>query len=193
MNNKFLRVAKLWLSFATLSAVIFGTMYLGLQQCIRLGANITPMECAVNMKDQLETNLSPGQAITGLPTVNIAHSLSSFVIIYDKSGHAVAGSGKLNGKFPALPEGVFKAADAKKENRISWQPQTGLRFATVILPYSSSAGDGYILSGHSLQEYEHLISLLSNILFFGWILTLAISYLFIYLITTGNKHEELSK
>ena len=68
------------------------------------------------------------------------------------------------------------------EDRVTWQPQDGLRFATVAI----KTGDNYIVAGHSLQEPERLIGIIGNIVFFAWLacavfssIALGIVYIFI--------------
>ena len=86
----------------------------------------------------------------GVP-VDIAGSLAPFMTIYDDSGVPIASSGHLDGALPRLPQGVLDYARAHGENRVTWQPLTGVRVAAVVTRYSGQAS-GFVLAGRSLRE-----------------------------------------
>ncbi|MDR3587215.1 MAG: hypothetical protein P4L59_18160 [Desulfosporosinus sp.] len=66
--------------------------------------------------------------------------------------------------------------------KVTWQPQTGLRYATVAIKTNS----GYIVAGRSLSEPEKLIDNIGKLVFEAWlacaifsIIALVIIYAFI--------------
>jgi len=76
-------------------------------------------------------------------------------MIYDDSGKNIITTAQLNGQTPDLPKDIFdKLKSTKAETRFTWEPKTGVRVATVILPYSSTNSNGYVLVGRSLREIE---------------------------------------
>ena len=128
--------------------VIFGTIYIVVQQQLRMVANDPQIQLAEDGAALLASGTGPGSIATG--NVIIGKSLAPFVIVYDKSGHVVAGNGYLDGRVPTIPFGVLQAANNKQYNAVTWQPQDGIRIATVNV----KAGDYYVLSGRSLAEVE---------------------------------------
>jgi hypothetical protein len=82
--------------------------------------------------------------------INISASLAPFVVIYDADGNPMAGTGKLDNALPILPDGVLAYAKEHGQNRLTWQPRSDTRIATVILPYDK----GFVLAGRNIREVE---------------------------------------
>lgn len=109
-------------------------------------------------------------------SIDMAHSLSPFLIAYDAQGKPVASQGKLNGKIPAPPKGVFENVRAKGEERISWEPQPGVRFAAVVLhvPAANNVKEGFVLAGRSLREVEIREKQLGDLAFLNWLVMMGL-------------------
>ncbi len=82
--------------------------------------------------------------------MDLATSLAPFLVIYDRSGGVLATDGTLDGHDPVPPLGVLDHARADPPNILTWQPRTGVRIATVSVPWSG----GTVLAGRSLREVE---------------------------------------
>jgi hypothetical protein len=82
--------------------------------------------------------------------VEISESLAPFLMIFDESGKTLASSANLNGVLPAYPVGVLDYARQNGQNRVTWQPEAGVRMATVIVSYNK----GFVMAGRSLMEVE---------------------------------------
>ncbi len=152
--------------------VIFGTIYAVGQQILRLSANYPQIQIAQDSALQLENGAVPA-VIVSASTVNIADSLAPFSIIYDSNLNPLASSAILNGKVPMLPKGVFENAKARGENRITWQPQAGVRIAAVITYYEKGGVSGYVASGRSLREVEKLEDWVFDLAAWGWFISFA--------------------
>lgn len=140
-------VAMIFISFTC------ATVYLVDQQLMRQGANEEPLRLA---QDTI-LNLEKGQTIkSAVPAdkVDISKSLSPFVMVYDADKKLVAASGTGVNSLPTYPSGVLANTAAKGETRVTWQPQNGLRFATVAVQYSK----GFVVGARSLQETENRIA-----------------------------------
>ena len=103
-------------------------------------------------------------------------------MIFDKDKNLIATSAMMGNIEPVYPKGVLNYADRIGEERVTWQPQVGLRFATVVI----KTGDNYIVAGRSLKEPERLIDIIGNLVFFAWLacavfssIALGIVYIFI--------------
>jgi hypothetical protein len=146
-----------------LLTIIFGTAYGIGQQILRLSANDPQIQLAHEVATQLDQGV-PAENVTGAYKVNIEQSLASFVVVYDKNGNPIAGSGYLDGARPKVPLGVLKASEKQSDNRVTWQPKNNVRIASV----SVSSKNNYVLAGRSLQETEAREQKLFQIAFGGW-------------------------
>lgn len=138
-----------WAAGLATLVVIFGTIYGVAQQVQRNDANYPQIQLAEDAAAALNGGAKPA-ALTSPGRVNLAASLAPFLIIYDRSGQPVAGTGYLAGRLPRLPYGVLTSARGLSYNYVTWQPRADLRFAIV----SVAANNYYVASGRSLTEVE---------------------------------------
>ena len=139
----------LWLTAAIVLVIIFGTIYVTVQQSQRLDANWPQIQIAEDAAAALNGGATPQSLTAGKVSMNT--SLAPFTIIYDKSGNVVSGGGYLNGHIPQAPIGSLQAASGQSYNFVSWQPQSGIRIAAITV----AANKYYVLSGRSLKEIEN--------------------------------------
>jgi hypothetical protein len=171
MNKFILLTVKLFIPLAFAVTALAGLVYVAIQQNFRMNANDPQIQIAEDFAVQLG-------ASQNLPVLNpnlmvdIATSLSPFVVIYDDAGKVLTGSGKLNGQYPALPPGVLDYVKKSGEDRLTWQPWPDVRAALVVTRFSG-AHSGYVAVGRSLREVEKRISRLGWMVLAGWAATLA--------------------
>ena len=91
------------------------------------------------------------------------------MIVYDDQNRILQSTGILNGLPPALPRGVFNYVLNHGEDRVTWQPQKGVRLAAVIVRVQGHA-TGYVLVGRSLAEVEKREDVLFLQFFIAWLL-----------------------
>jgi len=140
---------KYWLPLAAALTAVFAFIYLSVQQDLRMGLN----DPQIQMAEDAASNLNAGASVESVvPTnkVDIAESLAPFVIIFDDSGKVLASSATLHGVIPAYPAGVLDYVRQKGQDRVTWQPEAGVRMATVVEPYKH----GFVMAGRSLIEVE---------------------------------------
>jgi hypothetical protein len=144
-----------WLVGAFVLTAVIAAIYFAAQNLERAGAD-----------DAAERLAS--QVLTGPPAdparVDLATSLAPFWIVYDKHGEPTEGNAYLDGSLAQLPKGVIGAAITRGDNRVTWEPSDGLRFATVEL----HDGDRVIVAGQSLAPTERRIDNLGLLLLLGW-------------------------
>jgi len=128
--------------------VVFGTIYATVQQSQRNNANSPQIQISQDAAADLNGGDSP-LVLLGR-NVDMKTSLAPFIIIYDKAGNVVNGSGYLNGKIPKAPIGVLTDSKGKDYNAVTWEPQDGVHVASVTV----AAKNYYVLSGRSLTEVE---------------------------------------
>jgi hypothetical protein len=132
--------------------ILSGLVYLAVQQDIRIGGNDPQIQLAEDAATSIGNGTTPQLAIPS-SKVNVDKSLAPFMIIYDDKGNVLASSALLDGKTPALPSGVFESVRASGEARFTWQPQVGVRLASVVTRFSQRA-KGFVLAGRNMREIE---------------------------------------
>ena len=160
-----------WLPTAILVTVLAGLVYVTAQQSLRQTANDRPQQLAEDVTAQLMN----GNSLPAAATVNVGTSLAPFFVVYDANGQAIGGTGILNGSLATPPAGVFVAAKTNSIDRVTWQPQPGVRIASVTI-YHDGATPGYVLAGQSLRLTEQHEDQALNLSMLGWFVALIGSF-----------------
>ncbi len=157
-NQKTLSVTALvWVPLSIIYIVGIGFTYIATQQNYRQSLN----DPQVQVTEEAAAMIKSGQATSALvPTerIDIANSLSPFIIFYADNYKVIDGSGTLHNAIPTPPTGVFRYVDQHGENRVTWQPQKNIRIAAVI----RKTTNGYVLAGRSMREGEAKITMLAS-------------------------------
>ncbi len=163
-------ILKNMIPLAVVITLLSGLVYIVQQQGLRMNAN----DPQIQMAEDVAAALARGQAVDAMvpaSKVDIAQSLAPYVVVFDDSGHAIASSGLLHDQFPALPSGVFDYVRQRGEDRITWQPEPGVRSATVVTRYGG-AHPGFVMVGRSLRLVEERVDQLGLLVGLGWLGTL---------------------
>lgn len=158
---------KYWLGASIIITTLCLFTYIAVQQAIRLSAN----DPQVQMAEDTATKLASGQSAQDImpkENVDIATSLATYIIIFDANGKLVASSAQLNGQTPTIPSGIFDSVRKNGEDRITWQPQNGVRSAIVVTQFKGS-NTGFVLAGRSLRETEKLEDTIFSLFTFNWL------------------------
>lgn len=142
---------RIFVPLALTGALLICVTYAVGQQLLRQGANEPQLGLAEDLASTLADN--PAGPSTLTPSVDIGASLSPYLVVYDAYGTPVTGTGTLHGALPTLPAGVFDVVRGKGQDRITWQPESGVREAVVVVPVSGGAG-GFVMGGRSLAYVE---------------------------------------
>ena len=189
MNNLFLRILRQWIPLAVgISAITF-IIYLTIQQDIRIGAN----DPQIQMAEDAASALNEGHSIPLSGKIDILKSLAPFTIMYDKNGNVIRSNAVLNGKTPSIPKGVLTGTVRDSmgttqlgENRVTWQPQDGVRLATVVVAYNK----GYIVVGRNMREVEIREDQELKIVLLGWLIALVATFSSVYVMQTFMKGKK---
>lgn len=183
------RITLKWIPIAVTVTIIYGVFYGTWQQMLRQGANSPQLQVAEDTAHAIESGKDPSTFVVG-DTIKMEESLSQFIIVYDDEGRVIASSGSLHGKTPVPPSGVFTYTRDNIEDRLTWEPEAGARFAAVLRRYEGK-NPGFVLVARSLRETEKRIAALSGLLFFAWIFTLFASYLSIRIARKSNRYRSV--
>lgn len=176
LRDTFARPAVIFnaLILALLSTGLAIALYTIPQQVLRQGANDPQIALAGDLVARLEQGVAPADAVSPA-SVDMARSLSPFVIVYDDQGRPLASQAKLDGTIPTPPAGVFDFVRQHGEERLSWQPvlgrQHGVRIAAVVQKVQSMNGTpgGFVLAGRNMREVESRIAQVSQMASLTWI------------------------
>jgi hypothetical protein len=157
-----------WLVPVVVTTILFGTIYLVTTQLDRLSANDAPLRLA----SQVATELREGQTTTldAQPHVDLERSLAPFVVVENAQGAVTDGSGFLNGSLVSLPTGVLTTTAKNGRDDVTWQPRSGLRFATVTL----KVGDQFVSAGQSLAPEDGRDGAFQLLVGAGWLLAVLV-------------------
>jgi hypothetical protein len=121
------------------------------QQILRRAADRQPAHLAETIARTSPEDPSAAAALAA-PKQEIASegwlkSATPIVLLYDPAGQPIAGNAILHGTLPRLPHGVFNTIRDRREFRVTWQPNVGIRVALTgnLLP-----SGGYVVAGQSL-------------------------------------------
>jgi hypothetical protein len=151
-------IIKKWLPFAIVTAGLCALIYLTVQQSLRMGAN----DPQIQMAEDAASSLNAGaivESVVPSTKMEIADSLAPFVVVFDSSGKVLASSATLHGTIPDYPVGIFDYVKKNGQDRVTWQPEPGMRLATVVVPYEK----GFVMAGRSLTEVEKRESQVENL------------------------------
>ena len=86
-----------------------------------------------------------------------------------------------HGQPPSLPGGVLDYVRQRGEDRLSWQPEPGTRYAAVV-ERVTAAQPGFVLVARSLRETERRIGVVQSLALVGWLALLAASLVAVVLV-----------
>jgi hypothetical protein len=169
--NRPLRIFLHWLPLGAAVTLIFFAMYVAVQQVFRMMADEPQAQMAHDAALRLAAG-SDAQAEVGTQPVEISSMLGAYLIVFNAQNQVIASGAQLHGQAPAVPPGVLDAARQKGENRVTWQPEPGVRSATV----EAAVGDGrVVLAGRSLKESEAHTGQMGVMLLAGWLVTMVVT------------------
>lgn len=163
-------ILKHWFPIAVAITLILGITFTVGQQVLRMSVN----DPQIQMAEDTATALTNGQSIDSVvpsTKVDIAMSLAPYVVVFDDSGKAIASSGLLHNQLPTLPPGVFDYVRQRGQDRITWQPEPGVRSAVIVTRYTGQK-PGFVMAGRSMRESEARADQLLLMVTLGGIATL---------------------
>lgn len=184
-----LRVVVTWIPLAIVITALCGLTYLVGQQIYRISANDPQIQMAQDAAVAIFNGATPTSVVPS-ESVDVSASLAPFLIVYDRKGIPIAGTGMLENTLPQPPLGVLQAAaQTPQGNAVTWEPRPGLRIASVSMAVDQNrrsdvavGGTFYVLSGRNLREVEIRENNLLKIAELAWIVTIVVSLLAVMLL-----------
>lgn len=164
------RIITRWVQLAALATALCMVVYLAVQQTGRQIANDPQIQIARDAGTAL-ANGQPASSIIPPTTVDLSHSLSPWVTVVDEKGNIVASSARLHQQPRTVPAGILENARSNGEWRVTWQPEPGVRMATITV-HNPGPGGGFVVVGRSLEESEARTSAYGKLIFAGWLATI---------------------
>jgi hypothetical protein len=164
------RIITRWLQLSALATAMCMLVYLAVQQTGRQIANDPQIQVARDAA----TALANGQPLTSIvpsSSVDLSKSLSPWVTVTDDQGKIIASSARLHGQPRTVPKGILDNARSNGEWRITWQPEAGVRMATITV-HNRGPGGGFVVVGRSLLESETRTAIYGKMILLAWGATL---------------------
>ena len=180
------RAIAIWVPIAVATTGVAAIVYGAVQQNLRLTADDQPVALALRTAAQLDAGTPPTAAVPA-GQVDLATTLDPFVLIFDDTGQLVASSATLHGRGVIYPTGVLDTVRTRGENRVTWQPEPGVRAATVAVPWDG----GFVVAGRSLRLTEQHIDQVGLVVAAGWMATLVLVAGAALLTSTMNPPPDL--
>ena len=166
------RVFRQWLPIAVAVTAVSGLTYLAVQQGYRNGLDDPQVQLAQDGAARLGAGAAPASVVTS-PNVDAANSLAPFVAVFGADDALLASNFTIDSMLPKPPGGVLATARSAGRDRVTWQPRTGVRIASV----SVATKDGrVVLAGRNMSEVEARIDNLTTIVALGWAVALAVIF-----------------
>jgi len=174
-----------WALLAGFATALLLVAYAIVQQDYRESLNDPQIQMAEDAAARLEAGAVPADIVPhGTPLISVRDSLAPWLAVYDANGQVLESSGELDGAPPRLPAGVFDPAawhaliighhlnnSPVGQDRFTWQPEPGVRQAVVLV----ATGDQkyFVAAGRNMREVEQRIEHEGELVFAGWLATLA--------------------
>jgi hypothetical protein len=158
---------RVWLPIAIAATFLAGTADVIGQQILRQGANDPQVQIAEDAAARVQAGTPPADVVPAGQT-EISTSLAPWVIVYGPDRKVVASSATLHGKSADYPTSVLDNAPPGGRDAITWQPEPGVRAATVVIGFKG----GWVVAGRSLRLVEQRVDLLLQLALVGWLLAL---------------------
>lgn len=163
---------RIWLAVIGAATIVLAAAYAMVQQSTRLAANDMPATTAELIKRDLESGANPAEVVPPVKT-KLGSDSSVFAVITDESQHVVASSAELSGQTPLPPKNVFEQVKKEGSDTFTWQPNSNIRMATVVVPYNSDQQKGFVITGQSLEPVEERVKTYTVLALAAWVAMVA--------------------
>jgi len=176
----------IWVLLMLAGIFTAGCTYVAFQQTQRDAANQPAAQIAKQVAWEIDGNMTFEQTWnqlmgrdsqttdtlfkTNLQESDMTQTLTPVVMIYDQKGNMVYTSTTPWADYWKLPSGVLNNIAKTGEDRVTWQPEKGQRFALVGVkahPMNNSDEIYYVVGAYSLSESEKNVDKFAKMLLIG--------------------------
>ena len=163
--------------------MMYAFIYFLMLHHIRASADELPLRITELLINRIEEQARPiPQSFSEFERVDMQRNQDPITMTYDSAGVMQTTNAWLHGSCPSLPRGSLYYARKNSENRLTWQPEKGVRYAMVIVPFDYYGKKGFVAGGASLKEPEKRIASVQ------WLTIIAATItIFIFLVATFIK------
>ncbi len=154
------------LSLGLILTFMGGAAAVTMQQMLRRGADHPQIEMGRRYAHAIAAGQKPADLLPA-SRIDLQNSLEPFAIFYTENGVPIASTASLNNAVPAPPAGTFDYARKYQLDSITWQPQPGVRIASV-LRHVDGPNPCFVLTGRSLFLVEQQEDALRRGTFITW-------------------------
>jgi hypothetical protein len=172
MALPFRRILVRWLELSSVATALCLLLYLVFQHTWREGANSPQVQMARDAAARLATGHASPASVVPPGRVDYSTSLVPFLMVVSNDGVVLASSGTLRAETRTVPSGALDHVRSAGESRLTWQPEPGVRLATVIERYDG-APPGFVVAGRSLSDTQEQIGRIGRLILVGWLGMLA--------------------
>ena len=176
-----------WLPIAAVATVLCMLTYATVQQSYRSGANDPQIQMAEDAS-RLLAGGATAESIVPAARDDLGDGLAPFLVVYDSQRRPIAGSATLHGAQLTPPAGVFDFVSVHGEERVTLQPEHGVRLAAVIRRTSGPTA-GFVLAARSLREVENRELSLRTMCAVALLVALGGSLMLAWLLQLGGGRE----
>lgn len=173
MQKLLLRCVISFLPFAVCITLLSALIYFSSQQVIRLSANEMPSLSVDTALARISIGQQLGTILPNIP-IELSKPFGFFFSAYNEQKVLTIAQTTVHGAPVSVPSGVLDYAKSHGKDRVTWQPETGIRLATVVVyePRTKT----YLVAGRDLTDYEHRIQTLGLQILFGWGITMIATF-----------------
>lgn len=170
-----------WWAYAALAVTcVLGIAYVVVQQNYRTGLDDPQIQMAEDGALVLAHGGVPADVVPHGTTFDAEASLAPWIAVFDQNGIPLESTASIGSEALQLPKGLFDTStwlkgkmytqNGMRETRITWQPNSDTRQAVVLVQTT----DGhFVAAGRNMREVEQRIEHEGEIIFAGWLVTLA--------------------
>jgi hypothetical protein len=174
----------IWLPIVIATTAVCGLVYVTVQQALRQSANDPQIQMAEDAAEALSEGAS-AESVVSPNRIDVSRSLAPFTVVFDQDGRVVASSGLLHRQPLNLPTGVLDNVRLHGDSRLTLQPESGVRIASVIVKYDG-ARPGFVLAGRSMRELESRTAQIRIFVAIAWVVVVGVSLLVISTFCSGT-------
>jgi hypothetical protein len=182
--GKYRTALVIWLPIVVATTAVCGLVYVTVQQALRQSANDPQIQMAEDAADALAGGAS-AESVVPPNRIDVARSLAPFTVVFSEDGQVIATSALLHRQPLKLPTGVLDNVRLHGDSRLTLQPESGVRIASVIVKYDG-AHPGFVLAGRSMRELESRTTQIRIFVGIAWIVVVGVSLLVVSTFSSGT-------